>query len=244
MLEALLPIAGQAAGQIFTNHTNKKIADQANKTTRYLAENAHQIETKDLIKAGLNPILSATKGGPGAAVPQQQIARMENPLAGLTNSATAMSRVSSEIDKLKSDVNLQNSLARKADEEADTQAFIRDTNTALQGEKNQSVLESKQRVRKIDSEIKKVQAEVNGIQEQQKLTKQKWQREKLDKERQQLENKLWQLVSDGNDEIDNLNKKGISTIKKSWQGLKNFGKKAGKKIKYRLKEYPSRNLKK
>jgi hypothetical protein len=146
-----LPIVGpivQGASSIGTNLTNLKIARDANKLQERLSSTAHQREVKDLIAAGLNPVLSATKGMQGATTPQAQVAKMENPMANITNSASQAFRLSAEIDKLRADTKLSNDLAREAAEKAETQASIRDTNTALQGKYQQEVLESKARARR------------------------------------------------------------------------------------------------
>ena len=78
------------------NDINWQIAAQNNATQIEMANSAHQREVADLRAAGLNPILSA--GGSGSAVPSLQQARqdsaqVQNPLSGLANSASQLSRM-------------------------------------------------------------------------------------------------------------------------------------------------------
>ena len=160
---------------------------------------AHQREVKDLIAAGLNPVLSATKGMQGATTPQAQVAKMENPMANITNSASQAFRLSAEIDKLRADTKLSNDLAREAAEKAETQASIRDTNTALQGKYQQEVLESKARARQIDKNIEEIVARIGHIDEQIKGAKVGRMLNVLKAEREKLFN---QLFAEGNSAID------------------------------------------
>lgn len=66
-------------GQEKTNNENAYQAQINRDFQRELAGNAHQREVADLQAAGLNPILSATRGG--SAVPSGNVAIMQNPMA-------------------------------------------------------------------------------------------------------------------------------------------------------------------
>jgi small-conductance mechanosensitive channel len=197
-----LPIVGpivQGASAIGTNLTNLKIARDANALQERLSSTAHQREVKDLIAAGLNPVLSATKGMQGSSTPQANVAKMENPASGIMNSASQAMRLSDEIQKLRADSNLSNSLAREAEEKAETQASIRDTNTALQGKYQQEILESKARARQIDHNIEEIVARIGQIDEQIKGAKVSRMLNILKAEREKLFN---QLFAEGNSAID------------------------------------------
>jgi tetrahydromethanopterin S-methyltransferase subunit B len=196
-----IPLVGpiiQGLTGVVTNMTNRKIAREANQLTERLSNTAHQREVKDLIEAKLNPVLSATSGMKGAVTLAAQIAKMENPLSDITNSATSAMRLSGEIDKLKADAKLSRSLSRKADEEAITQGAIRDTNNALQGKYNQEVSESKTRARQIEYSIDEILEKIDHLDEQIKSSKLGREVTKLRMERDKMFN---QLFKKGNDAI-------------------------------------------
>lgn len=65
-------------GQEDANETNAEIAAMNNMLALELANTAHQREVKDLVAAGLNPVLSVD--GAGAPVPALTSARVENSL--------------------------------------------------------------------------------------------------------------------------------------------------------------------
>lgn len=194
-----IPLVGpivQGLTGLATNITNRNIARESNAFMREMSNTAHQREVNDLIKAGLNPVLSATKGGYGASTPTAQMAKMENPLADITNSASQAMRLSSEIDKLRSDTDLSRSLSKKAEEEAETQATIRDTNTALQGVHVQSVVESKQKVRNMRVQAEKALVEIRSLNEKIKLTKSNIQKMKYENEKRKLMYPFYQYLND------------------------------------------------
>ena len=77
--------AASLFGQESANSANAAIAERNNATSIDLANTSHQREVKDLIAAGLNPVLSAKLGG--SATPPMQGAVMQNSLGDAVSSA-------------------------------------------------------------------------------------------------------------------------------------------------------------
>jgi hypothetical protein len=84
MVAPLVAAAGmQAAGTIYQNWQQQRMAKKQMAFQERMSSTAHQREVKDLRAAGLNPILSA--GGQGASVPSGAQPTIENPAAPVTS---------------------------------------------------------------------------------------------------------------------------------------------------------------
>jgi hypothetical protein len=109
------------AGQKSANSANAALADKANETSIELANSAHQREVKDLMAAGLNPMLSYHTSG--SATPQLHVAKMENTADSASRSASAASNIGvnsmqkalmqSQIDTQQSQADLNSASAAK-----------------------------------------------------------------------------------------------------------------------------------
>lgn len=89
-------VIGGAFGSRSQRKANAANAREARLNRQFqerMAKNAHQYETEDLKKAGLNRILSITGGGRGAATPAGAQARHEPESAGATSAAIALAQL-------------------------------------------------------------------------------------------------------------------------------------------------------
>lgn len=76
LLPAIVSGGASLLGGVLQNSSAKSIATNNNATAIELANTAHQREVKDLLAAGLNPMLSA--GGSGSPTPSMQAAPVSN----------------------------------------------------------------------------------------------------------------------------------------------------------------------
>lgn len=95
-------------GQKSANDQNFDMNERNKSWQEHMSNTAHQREVNDLREAGLNPILSATKG---ASTPTPNLARAENTMAGLgsaiATSAIDAARIGNETKALGSTMALQ-----------------------------------------------------------------------------------------------------------------------------------------
>lgn len=121
---ALASGAAGLLGQEMANRTNVGQAREQMAFQREMASDAHQREVKDLVLAGLNPILSANNG---ASVPQGASAKVDDSLGKGVASAIEGARLSLEMKKQKAEVaNLEasNKLLHAQKTKTDTESKV------------------------------------------------------------------------------------------------------------------------
>lgn len=109
-------IAG-IGGSLLTNASNKRQAQRQMDFQERMSSTAHQREVKDLVAAGLNPLLSATGGG--SSTPQGAAATMEDSATKGITSAIEAKTLGLAMQKQKEEINLLKSQKHKTDVDAE-----------------------------------------------------------------------------------------------------------------------------
>lgn len=128
------------------NISNAKQAQLNRDFQERMSSTAHQRNIADLRAAGLNPILSATKGG--SSTPGGAQAQMQNELEPLSNSARQTAQIASQMKLIQAQTNQTNTMSNKtAQETANAQIqnkILADqsVSSALQAAQDQILLDS------------------------------------------------------------------------------------------------------
>lgn len=124
LIPSLITGGASLIGGAMQNSSAKSIATNNNAASIELANTAHQREVRDMMAAGLNPILSA--GGKGAATPSMQAAPVQNIVPAAVQAALQTATAKAQIDNLretneqiKAQTKLVKSQERKTTAEAD-----------------------------------------------------------------------------------------------------------------------------
>lgn len=113
-----LGAGGMLSGMIGQDQANAANVDMAREQMAFqerMSNTAHQREVQDLKAAGLNPILSANAG---SSTPSGAQATVQNTAAGAAASAMEIGRMYMDMKKQKSEIDLMNAQANKANVDA------------------------------------------------------------------------------------------------------------------------------
>lgn len=131
MLGEILSAGTTLLGGLVQNTASAKQAQANREWQEGMSSSAHQREVADLRAAGLNPILSASRGG--ASTPGGAVAQMGNPTAGVVASALEARRNREEVQKIAQDT--KTSEAAMWDFKAAANLKSTDYNVRLQDER-------------------------------------------------------------------------------------------------------------
>lgn len=137
-------------GQQQANAANQDIMNKQMQFQKRMSNTSYQRATKDMIAAGLNPMLAYSQGG--ASTPSGATTRIESNTTKAIQSAIATAQTSSAID-----------LQRSQTAQSGTQAAL---NSAQTAKTNAETINEISRNHNIKAELPKIIAEIGNIREQ------------------------------------------------------------------------------
>lgn len=130
----LIGAGASASAQQSINSSNVALAREQMAFQERMSSTAHQREVADLVKAGLNPVLSVT-GGNGASSPVGSLASMVNPYANMPNQINASGQLLLQAGTALSQMKLNDKLAATED----TKQVLNVANSNVANSKNREL---------------------------------------------------------------------------------------------------------
>lgn len=161
---AIIGIGGASAGANlagagWTNHTNRKIAEENRAWQEHMASTRYQRMKADMLEAGYNPLLGVTGKADAGGIPQGNQATVTNPLQAMSGIANLILQVSNQKHKN----NLMDAQSTKATAESSLPTSTISLNKILEGLHLSATNMNNAKTGLLDKSSKEVEARINEI---------------------------------------------------------------------------------